>query len=61
MMTQRTRRFVCLKLVAIVRVLDKKVEMRVYVHVNDNWSVVDDVVVQVFQVAMLLDLLFFIS
>lgn len=39
-------------------VFDKKLEMGIRVHVDDNWSIVDDVVVKVLQIFLVVTKLF---
>ena len=51
---QTARRFSGFKLIAIVSVLDKKLHMIVRMHVDNNGRIVNDVVMQVFQVAGLI-------
>ena len=45
--TERTRGLISLKLISIVSVLQKEVEMCVHMHVNDDWCKVNDVMMQI--------------
>ena len=49
-MAQRAGRHAGLKLIPVVSVLEEEVEMRVDVHVDDDRSVVNDVVVQILKI-----------
>ena len=51
-MTKRTWGFVGFKLVSIVSIFDKEVKMGIDVHVDDNWSIVHNVMVQVLKVLL---------
>lgn len=46
-MAQTTWRFSCLELIAVVSVLHKKLEMSVYMHVDYDGSVVDNVMMKI--------------
>lgn len=42
--TQRSSRFFRLELVPIVGILQKKLHVPIYMHVNDYWSIIHNVV-----------------
>jgi len=46
-MTERPWRFVCFELISIVSILDEKVKMSVDMHVNDDGSIVYDIMMKI--------------
>lgn len=49
-MTKWAWRFIGFKLIAVVSVAEEEMEMSIDMHMNDDWGVVDDIVMQILEV-----------
>jgi hypothetical protein len=50
--TQRSRRLIGLKLVAVVCIFEEEMKMGVDMHVYDDWSIMHNIMVQILEVLL---------
>lgn len=52
--TQWTRWFCSFKLTSVVSVFDKELKMSIRVHMNDNWSIVYNIMIKIFKILFII-------